>query len=429
MPSAHLAIDFGASSGRAMLGVLDDEPKILRLTEVHRFEHAPLSTPVGPVWDLTTLWRELLVGLRLGSAAAQDAGIELVSIGVDTWAVDWVLVEPGGELLGLSHNYRDPSHVKARERLLSQLPGGSEGLYARTGIQPQPFNTLFQIEARRHASPELFASLPVGSRLLMLPDLFHYWLTGVMSNERTNASTTSMLSAVTGDWDPELLDVVGLLSDVMPELADAGDTLGTIRPELATELGIPEGICVVLPATHDTASAVAAVPSTGEASGSWAFLSSGTWSLLGVEIENPITTPHALAVPFTNERGVADRTRFLRNIAGLWLVQELRRDLAKHGDSFDFGQLASLAEEASPLRSLVDSNRPEFAEHGDMIAKLRGLAREAGQPEPETPGQLARCCLESLALCYAETIDRIESLTSVHIGSLYLVGGGVNNDC
>lgn len=408
-----------------MLATLDGDPLKVRLEEAHRFSHAPLDTVAGPVWDLTSLWREILEGIRRGVRLAADAGVELRSLGCDTWGVDWTLVDPAGELLGLPHAYRDPAHAAAMERVLGRLPEGIATVYARTGIQKQPFNTLFQLEARHAASPGLFA-VP-NADFLLLPDLLHFWLTGQRCVERTIASTTSLLNAQTGDWDRELLDLVGLPSGFLGPIVEPGTRLGPVRASLATELGLPEGVEVIVPATHDTASAVAAVPAAGETPGQWAYLSSGTWSLLGVELDKPNTSAEALAVPITNELGVGGRVRFLRNIAGLWLVQELRRDLEKQGQAFDYAQLASLAEEAQPLRAIVDPNAEDLAAPGDSIAKLRDHAQRTGQSVPETPGQLARCCFESLALCYAETIDRIEALSGNQIKTLYAVGGGVNN--
>ncbi|MEQ8847594.1 rhamnulokinase family protein [Botrimarina sp.] len=424
MPSStHLAIDLGASGGRAMLAVLGGAPLAVRLEEAHRFDHEPLDTPAGPVWDLTSLWREVLTGVGRGAAMAAELGAPLRSIGVDTWAVDWALVDPAGELLGLPHAYRDPANAPAMQRVLDRLPGGFDALYARTGIQRQPFNTLFQLERAYSAGPGRFA-VP-GAGFLMLPDLLHYWLCGARSVELTNASSTAMLDAQTQDWDRDLLATLGLPDGMLGPITAPGAVLGPVRGSLAAELGLPDGVRVVAPGTHDTASAVAAVPAEG--GGDWAYLSSGTWSLLGVELDRPITSPEAAAVPFTNEIGVGGKVRFLRNIAGLWLIQELRRDLERDGHALDYAELAALAGEAPPLRTLVDPNTADLAAPGDSRAKLCGQAERTGQPLPETPGQFARCCLESLALSYAETLDRLESITGRRAEVLYLVGGGVNN--
>lgn len=408
-----------------MLAILDGDPQTVRLEEAHRFAHEPLDTPTGPAWDLTSLWREILAGIRQGAETARNAGADLRSIGCDTWGVDWTLVEPGGELLALPHAYRDPEHAVARDRLTARLAGGAGELYTRTGIPPQPFNTLFQVEARHAASPALFGV--EGARMLLLPDLLHFLLTGVRSNERTNASTTAMLSAATGDWDRELLDSLGLPTGMLGEIVEPGSTIGQVRGSLATELGLPEEVMVVAPATHDTASAVAAAPASGEAPGTWAYLSSGTWSLLGVELDRPNTSSEAFEAGFTNEQGVGGKTRFLRNIAGLWLVQELKRDLEKRGESYDYAELADLAAASEPLRTIVDPNAEDLAAPGGSIEKLRGHAERTNQPLPESAGQLARCCLDSLACCYAESIGRIEELTDHRVEKLFLVGGGVNN--
>ena len=426
MLTAHLAIDFGASSGRAVLGFLEGDPRSLRLEEVHRFEHLPVPTPDGLIWDGALLWQGVLEGLRSGAKVAREAGVELASVGVDTWGVDWSVVDASGELAGFPHAYRDPAHAVARDRVLNRLPGGFDALYARTGTQLQPFNTIFQFEARRDTSLGKLLGDP-NARFLMLPDLLHYRLSGVRSNERTNASTTGMLSATTGDWDRELLETLGLPHAALGEIVEPGTVLGPIREEWAEELDLPKSLQVVAPATHDTASAIAAAPAADLAPGSWAYLSSGTWSLLGLELSETCTTPEARDVPITNELGVGNTVRFLRNIAGLWLVQELRRDLEKRGESYGFATLAELAEQSEPLRTLVNPNAEDLANPGGSIDKLQAHARRTGQPVPETAGQLARCCLDSLALCYAETISRIESITSNRIETLVVVGGGVNN--
>ncbi|MEM8866442.1 MAG: rhamnulokinase family protein [Planctomycetota bacterium] len=426
MHTAHLAIDLGASSGRAIVGVLTgDEPKLL-LEEVHRFEHFGSPTPVGPVWDLTGIWRHILTGVSKAATWCRDEGYELKSVGVDTWAVDWVVVGPGGELLGLPHCYRDPQNEAACERVIERL-GGFGSLYKRTGIQRLPFNTLFQLEARHAAEPRLFDA---ASRLLMLPDLLHYWLSGEQATERSNASSSSMLDVHTGDWDFELLKKLGLPTDILGPIVEPGTDLGAVRADVAAETGVDAALRVVAPATHDTASAVAAAPATGDTT--WAYLSSGTWSLLGAEIREPILTDAAQQAPFTHERGVEGTIRFLKNIAGLWLVQELRRELASQANNQGagaptFGQLVEEAQAAAPFRTLVNPNQPDFATPGDMIGKLRRFARDTDQPEPETTGQLVRCCLESLALSYRDTLDRMEPILGHSVESLHMVGGGTQN--
>lgn len=418
---AHLSIDLGASSGRAMVGVLAGDPLRLRLEEVHRFEHHACPTPTGPVWDLTGIWQNILVGMREANIWCADQQAELRSVGVDTWGVDWALVGRSGELLALPHCYRDPQNEAACEQVLEQL-GGFEKLYERTGIQLMSLNTLFQVAARYQREPRLFDA---AERLLFLPDLFHYWLSGELSTERTIASTSSMLNVHTGDWDFDLLDELGLPTHMLGPILEPGTTIGNVREEVCEATGTDHSVRVILPPSHDTASAVAAVPATGKRS--WAFLSSGTWSLLGAEIDKPIATPAAREVPFTNERGLNGSVRFLKNIAGLWLLQELRREWEARGERRDYADLVAEAEQAEPGRSIIDPNHPDFACPGNMADKIRKCAESEGQPVPATVGQLIRCCLESLAQCYRDTTDQLEKVLHRRVEVLHIVGGGTKN--
>lgn len=421
MPTAHLAIDLGASSGRAIVGALEGTPPKLRLEEVHRFEHFGSPTPAGPVWNLTGIWLHIITGLREARRWCEENRFELLSVGVDTWGVDWTLVGPSGEVIGLPHCYRDPQNDPASDRVVKRL-GGFEKLYARTGIQRMPFNTVFQVAARFEQEPKLFDA---AASLAFLPDLLHYWLSGELLSERTIASTSSMLDVNTGEWDYELLEQLGLPTHMLQRIVDPGTVIGTLRAEVAEATGVSPQLKVIVPAAHDTGSAVAAVPAVGE--DTWAYLSSGTWSLLGAELPFPNNSDAARDVPFTNERGVGNTIRLLKNIAGLWLIQELRRELQLAGDQRDFGELVELARQAEPGRTIVDPNYSEFASPGNMTAKLQSFARETNQPEPETVGQLVRCCLESLALCYAQTLDQLESLLGNRIDVLHIVGGGIQN--
>lgn len=422
MSLAHLAIDLGASSGRAILGVLEGSPLKLRLEEVHRFEHFPCPTPVGPVWDLTGIWLHILNGMRAASTWCCENGVELKSVGVDTWGVDWTLLGKSGEVLGLPHCYRDPQNEVACQRVIKQL-GGFENLYERTGIQLMPFNTLFQVAARFETEPRMFDA---ATRLVFLPDLLHYWLSGELSTERSIASTSSMLDVKSGQWDLGLLEKVGIPTHLLGPIVEPGTALGTLRDEVAQATGAPTAVQVIAPAAHDTGSAVAAVPVSGDAN--WAYLSSGTWSLLGAELDKPITSEAARSVPLTNERGVNGTIRLLKNIAGLWLVQELRRELQEQGQPIDFAEMVQEARQAEAGRTIVDPNHAEFASPDNMAAKIRRFAKESQQPEPETTGQLVRCCLESLALCYRATLDQLESVLGKSIGVLHIVGGGTQNN-
>ncbi len=421
MTIAHLAIDLGASSGRAIVGVLKGNPKKLSLEEVHRFEHLACPTPTGPVWDLTGIWKHLLTGLSKAADWCQQNQVELKTVGVDTWGVDWALLGPSGELLSLPHCYRDPQNEAACKRVLDRL-GGFDLLYNRTGIQLMSINTIFQVAARHEQEPKLFEA---ASSFVFLPDLFHYWLSGKIATERTIASTSSMLAVESGEWDLDLLEELGLPTHMLGPIVDPGTVLGTLRDEIAESTGAPADLQVVVPASHDTASAVAAVPATSHAD--WAYLSSGTWSLLGAELKQPVTSESARKIPLTNERGASGTLRVLKNIAGLWLIQELRRALNQRGDQHSFAQLVEEARLAEPGRTLINPNHPEFAIPGRMQEKIKRFARDTDQPEPETLGQLVRCCLESLALCYAHTLAQLDTEIGRPTQMLHLVGGGTQN--
>ena len=431
LATAHLAIDLGASSGRAIVGVLKGKRAKIRLEEVHRFEHLPCATPSGPVWDLTGIWLNIVEGLKECATWCLENKVELRSVGVDTWGVDWALVGKTGELLGLPHCYRDPQNEVAQKKILKAV-GGNKKLYARTGIQLMPINSIFQVAARFDKEPGLFES---ASRLLFMPDLFHYWLSGAMTTERTIASTSSLLALESGDWDFELIESLGIPKHVFGPLIDPGDQIGMLREELASAAGLEGEVRVIAPGSHDTASAIAAVPFDRKAGGetesdsktNWAYISSGTWSLLGAELLSSFASDESREVPFTNELGLAGTTRFLKNIAGLWLVQELRRELIEQGDEISFAELADQAAGAEPYRTLIDPNAPQFASPGNMAGKIREFALETNQPEPETLGDLVRCCFDSLALCYRQTVDCLESVLGTKIDVLHIVGGGTNN--
>lgn len=426
MPTAHVAIDLGASSGRAIVGLLGSDPITVELHEVHRFEHHPCPTPAGPVWDLTGIWLNVLEGLKSAGQYCRENDVELQSIGVDTWGVDWTLVGKSGELLGLPHCYRDPQNEAAMNWVLKRV-GGREKLYERTGIQLMPINSLFQVAARFKQEPQL---LEMAHRLLFIPDLFHFWLSGEMTNERTIASTSSMLDLKTGDWDIGLMEMLEIPAHVLGPIIEPGQPVGQLRDEVAKATGLSKNLQVIAPGTHDTASAVAAVPAETNSdlgAGTWAYLSSGTWSLLGVELEQSFASDQACAAPFTNELGLSGTTRFLKNIAGLWLIQELRRERIEQGEEIGFGELVDQARNAEPFRTLIDPAASQFAAPGEMAEKIRRFANETEQPEPETLGDLVRCCLDSLALSYRRTVDLLESVLDIKIDVLHIVGGGINN--
>jgi rhamnulokinase len=419
MPArAYLAIDLGAESGRAIVGVLDGDR--LTLHESHRFFHLPRRLPSGLHWDLTGLWGEVLEGTRRAAAWARDQGLSLTSLGVDTWGVDYALLGRSGELLGLPHAYRDERNGPAFEKAIAAI--GREALYEVTGIQFMVFNTLFQLVAARDADRELIAR---ADKLLFMPDLLHYFFTSRAAVESSIASTSQMTDPRTGRWATGLLEQLDLPTDMLGPIVRAGTSLGPLLDDVAEEIGVDCDVQVITPAAHDTASAVAAVPA--DASTNWCYLSSGTWSLIGAELDQPCISDAAREVPFTNEGGVDGTIRFLKNINGLWLVQECRRHFQKQGTHVSYEELTSQAAAAEPFRTLIDTDHEPFASAGDMPEKIAGFARSTRQPQPDNVGQLIRCCLESLALTYRHTLGQLERVLDRSFDVLHLVGGGGRN--
>jgi len=418
MPSEpiYLAIDLGAESGRAIAATIRDNQ--IHMTEVHRFEHSLCTLPTGLHWDLTHIWQNIVEGVKRGAQHAEQNNAHLASIGVDTWGVDWTLIGTSGEVLTLPHCYRDPRHEKAYERVLEQL--GADRIYDATGIQMTSINTLHQLAAHHATDPEVFER---AETLLFMPDLFHYWLTGQRAVEATIASTSQMVDIQRGGWATHLLDELGIPSHMLGKTVAPGTTIGKLRHELAEQAGV-EPAPVIAPASHDTASAVAAVPAT---EGKWCYLSSGTWSLMGAEIGSAKVTREAQQAGFTHELGIG-AYRFLTNIVGLWLVQECRRAWESSGESYDYAQLTRMAEEAEPMRTIVDPSHGPFMSAGDMPGKIARFAEQTGQPAPESPGQYVRCCLESLALMYRATLEGMEQVLGQTFDRMHVVGGGGRNE-
>ena len=404
----HLAVDIGASSGRHILGHVEQGRIVLE--EVYRFENGPKKRGGRLCWDFDALAREVVNGLK----ACAELGKVPATLGVDTWGVDFALVDREGRVLGDTVAYRD-SRTQGMDALVEELIPAQE-LYRRTGIQKQSFNTIYQLMAVKRQSPEL---LEQAHRLLLVPDYLHYTLTGVMSNEYTEASTSGLVSAETKDWDRELLDLLGFPQKLFGPLSLPGTALGRLRPALREELGFD---CqVVLPASHDTGSAFLAVPA-GE--GDSVTLSSGTWSLLGVELEQPVTTPESRAANFTNEGGYQYRYRYLKNIMGLWMIQNLRREMAENGQLPGFGELSRLAREAADFPGRVDVDDPSFMAPESMSAAVRAYCERMGQPVPQSPGELLSCVYHSLAQCYAQSVRQLERLTGRSFQAVHIVGGG-----
>lgn len=421
--SDYLALDLGAESGRGLLGKFDGER--ITLEEVHRFPNGPIRVFDTLHWDLPRLYEDIKVALR--KAATANPGLD--GVGVDTWGVDFGLIGRGDTLLGNPVHYRDARTDGMFEAAFRRVP--RERIYEITGLQFLPFNTLYQLLAMRLSDSPL---LEVAETLLMMPDLFAWLLTGRRVAERTDSSTTQLLDPRTGTWSDELCRDLNLPRQILPDLIDPGTVIGPIRRPLAEELGISPNLSVLAPATHDTASAVAAVPvvrprGVVDVVGppDWCYLSSGTWSLLGVEVHQPVISAETLKYNFTNEGGVVGTTRLLKNIMGLWLVQECRRTWARAGREISYEELAALAEAARPFAALVDPDDESFLSPGDMPARLAAYCTKTGQTPPQDEGAFARCALESLALKYRWTIERLERILGTTIRTIHVVGGGTRN--
>lgn len=407
-----LAIDLGAESGRGMLGRFDGQR--LELELVHRFPNGPVRTLDTMHWDVLRLHSEILNSLRQCASKLE----RLDSVGIDTWGVDFVLLGRGGTLLGNPRHYRDPHTEGVMESAFQKIPKAD--IYRRTGLQFMRINSMFQLLAmQRDRSPLLEAA----ESLLFMPDLFHYYLTGIKVNEFTDASTSQLLDPHTRAWAFDLVQQFGLPTRMLGTIVQPGTILGPLRSSIATDVGLTS-MPVIAPATHDTASAVAAVPATGDA---WAFISSGTWSLIGAELPQPLVNDAALAANFTNEGGIAGTTRFLKNIMGLWLVQECRRVWEKSGQHFTYEQLAQLAEAAPPFSSLVDPDDASFLLPASMPSAIADYCRKTKQPAPTEPGPVIRCCLESLALKYRWALEKLEQLIGRKMSAIHVVGGGSQN--
>jgi rhamnulokinase len=407
------AVDLGAQSGRVAVGRFDGEQ--LSVTEVHRFSNAPVRMRGTLHWDILRLYGDVLDGLR---AAAREAG-RVDSVAVDSWGVDFGLVDRQGRLVQNPVHYRDARRARAMDAVLERVP--ARELYERTGIQLMPINTVFELGAM---AAEGDPALAAAETLLLIPDLVHYWLCGARTSELTNATTTQCFDPRSGGWASDLLERLDIPAGLLPEVVQPGTPLAALDREVADDTRVG-GAVVVAAATHDTASAVAAVPFRTRGA---AFVSAGTWSLVGVEIREPAIADVSFAANLTNEGGVEGTFRLLRNVTGLWLVHECRRVWALEGHEYSFDQLVALAKEAPPLRSFVEPNDPAFAEPGDMPARIRAFCAHTGQPEPVEPGAVVRCILESLALKHAQTVELLASVTGVASSEIHVVGGGARNE-
>ena len=420
MPEYYLAIDIGASSGRHILGSLQDGQ--LHLEEVYRFDNVQVRKNGHDCWDTQCLWDGILQGLR----RCKERGMIPKTVGIDTWGVDFVLLDENGAEIGDAVAYRD-ERTAGMDRVVDEMIP-DHLLYERTGIQRALFNTIYQLAALQREHPE---QIEKAHRLLTTPDYYHYKLTGVLSNEYTMATTSNLVNAREKQWDFEVIDRLGLPRKIFMPLSMPGTVLGEFLPGIAEQVGF--SATVVLPATHDTGSAFLAIPAKDENA---VYLSSGTWSLLGVEISEPITTQESLARNFTNEGGAWGRYRYLKNIMGLWVIQSIRRELngvayirGKQQRSaavkqWSFADLIAAAKKAEAFESVVDVNRGEFLAPESMIETVREECRRTGQAVPETVEELMQCVYRSLSVCYRDAIRGLEEITGKTFTSINIVGGG-----
>jgi rhamnulokinase len=412
-----LALDLGASGGRAIIGRFDGER--LALEEVHRFANGPVHIPSARGdslhWDTPRLFVEIQEGLKKAVACC---GSELISLGIDTWGVDYGLLDRNDRLVGLPYHYRDSRNDTMMAEAFRRVP--REEIFAATGIQFIQLNTLFQLLAQQIEDPEVLARTRT---LLMTPDLLNYWLTGQKVSERTIASTSQALDPHSPAWATGLLDRLGIPTHYLPTIVGAGSVLGGLLPAVIDETGA-KGVQVIAPGSHDTASAIAAVPAESE---DYAYLSSGTWSLIGVETKQPVINEVALAFNVTNEGGVCDTIRLLKNIGGLWIIQECRRTWAAQGQALSWDDIVRHAATARPFVAQIDVDAHDFLAPGDMPGRVREFCRRTGQAVPEGVGPIARVVYESLAVKYRCVLEIMETLVGHRIGVVHIVGGGAQN--
>lgn len=413
-----LAIDLGAESGRVILGGLQED--CLQLQEVHRFENGPVRVGDSLYWDVLRLWTEIQQGL---ASAYSQAGESLVSLGIDTWGVDFGLLASDDELLGNPVHYRDRRTDGMLEQAYKLVP--REEIYRQTGIQFMQINSLYQLLAMSRAGSPL---LEASHTFLNIPDLFNFWLSGEKASEFTIASTTQCYDPLEGDWARPMLARLGIPSQIFGQVVPPGTVLGGLRPTLTSEIHCSP-LKVIAAAGHDTACAVAAVPAT---SLDYIYLSSGTWSLMGIESPQPIINHESLAYNLTNEGGVNGTFRVLKNIMGMWLLQECRREWALQGQRHTYAELTQMAAQAPPLQSFVRPSDPRFlypgdAQSGMMVARIQAFCLETGQPVPRSIGEVTRCILESLALEYRRTVEQLDSITAKELPTIHIIGGGSRN--
>lgn len=416
--SVALAVDLGASGGRVVSGAFDGQ--VLELEEIHRFENYPISMGGQLVWDMPRLWHEVQTGLR---AAASRHGQSVTSVGVDTWGVDFAFLNADQALLANPVCYRDARNVGMVTEAEAIVP--RQEIFQATGLQFIDINSLYQLLAIKKQQPNLLAS---ANRMLMIPDLVHWLLTGEQTNERTDASTTQCFNPLTNDWSWELLDRFGIPRRIFGPIINPGSDLGTLRSEVIADTGL-QNVRVIVPGTHDTASAVAAVPAVEPpaARPDWCYVSLGTWALVGAELDRPLVTKECLSHNFTNEGGIGGTTRLLKNVCGLWLVQQCRASWHREGKDWTWAQLTSLATEVPPLKTLIDPNHPSLVAPNDMPQAICELAKLTGETVPDSTGAIIRTALESVAAAIRQTISELDELLGRRLSRIHVVGGGVQN--
>ncbi len=406
----YVACDLGAESGRVILGTLDNGRVVLE--EVHRFPTGAARIQNSLRWNILGIFEELKTGLR--KIAARDVAVS--SLSVDSWGVDYVLFNQRQPLVALPYQYRDSRTETTFAKALEEV--GREKIFAETGIQFMAINTLYHLIADVENNSDILAT---ADHFLTIADYVNYLFSGVVCAEVSLVSTTQLYNPIARQWSAELIEQFHLPGELFPRIVPSGTRIGPLTDEIKSETGLGD-VETIATCSHDTGAAVAAVPA--EAGDDWAYLSSGTWSLIGVELPEPLINDHVLANNYTNEAGYGGTIRFLKNIVGLWLLQESRRSWQRQGNDLDYAEINRLAEEAEPFRSIINPDDTRFMSPPDMPAAIVDFCRETGQPAPETPGQFARCIFESLAFLYAKTLDTIEQLTDRSITRLHIVGGG-----
>jgi rhamnulokinase len=408
----YLAVDLGAESGRTILGALDNDKLIL--TETHRFANGPVRLNDGIHWDVLRLWGEIESGI----SATVKNGAQLDSIGLDTWGVDFALLDRNHSLLSNPFHYRDLRTDGMLEEAFRRIPRAE--IFSNTGIQFMQINTLYQLLAMSVQQSPL---LDAADSFVTIPDLFNYWLGGEITNEFTNATTTQCLDPRSREWSTHVLDAMEIPTHLFKPVTDPGTRLGTLLTHVAEATGAG-GVQIVVPACHDTGSAVVAVPAVNQ---DFAWISSGTWSIMGAEVREPCLTEKALEYNFTNEGGIFGTWRLSKNIMGLWLVQECKRTWSHQGDELSYDEITRLASEAKPFLAVIDPDHSRFLHSGDMPQRIRNYCSETNQTVPETKGEVIRVALESIALKYRWVLERLEELAAKYFAPVHIIGGGTKN--